>query len=194
MTMTDAAITASANPFASRFIDALPFRMPDSEVSELCTRLNALGGRAAIVGPHGSGKTTLLERLGRELAGAGWTVYRYRTTERDSGIHDVTSRPFCSQDAVLLDGAGHIQPLLRRRLLRHMKGAGRLVTTEHRIGRLPCLYRCETSLALLDALVKELAPAIAMEVRPHAHDLYDRHDGNIRDVLRGLYDHCACLT
>lgn len=191
---TDTPSTASANPFASRYIDALPFRMPYAEVGELCMRLEALGGRAAIVGPHGTGKTTLLERLGDELAGAGWTVHRYRTTEQNRGICDMTSRPYCSGDAVLIDGAGHLRPLLQRRLLRHMNGAGRLITTEHRDGRLPCLHRCDTSLALLDDLVMELAPAIAQEVRPHAHALYTRYGGNIRDVLRGLYDHCAGLA
>jgi len=186
-------ITASTNPFASRYIDTLPFLMADMGMDRLSSRLGAMGGHAAIVGPHGSGKTTLLERLGHTLARDGWVVHSFRTTERRRGVRDITSRSYGPQDAVLIDSAGHINPILRRRLFSHVRDAGRFVVTEHRIGRLPCLHRCETSLTLLDALVEELAPAIACDVRPHAHTLYARHRGNIRDVLRGLYDHCATL-
>ncbi len=182
---------ASTNPFASRYINALPYRMPTANTQTLVSRLTKLGGRGAIVGPHGSGKTTLLENLSIELTRAGWTVHHFRTTERRRGIRDIASQTYNPEHAVLIDSAGHIGPLLWRRLSGHLAKAGRVVITAHRPGRLPLLHHNETSLDLLDALVAELAPATAKTLRPHAHALYAQHAGNIRDVLRGLYDHCS---
>ncbi len=191
---TETLNTASANPFASRYINAIRFRMLTSDNNRFGDRLADLGGKAAIVGPHGSGKTTLLESLDDELCQSGWTVYRFRTTERRRSIQDMASRSYGLEDAVLIDGAGHIGPVSWHRLSRHVAGAGRLVITAHRPGRFPSLHQCETSLPLLDALVAELAPTIADDLRSHSHALYEQHKGNIRDVLRGLYDHWATLS
>lgn len=194
MMTTDTAFTASTNPFASRFIDALSFRMACSDVPKLCARLNALGGHAAIIGPHGSGKTTLAEQIHGELAQMGWRVHAYRTTERRPSVEAITNRRYGTKDAVIIDGAGHIGPVLRRRLFRASRDAGRLVVTAHHDCQLPCLYRCETSLPLLDDLLEDLAPETNGALRPHAHALFARYNGNLRDVLRGLYDHCAALA
>ena len=62
------------NPFASHRIEALPYRGLAVSGGGLGSRVDELGGRAAIVGPKGSGKTTLLEELGGQLPGPVLTI------------------------------------------------------------------------------------------------------------------------
>jgi hypothetical protein len=189
----DAPVTAAANPFGSRYIDAIPFRFDGAGLDDLLARLTELRGRGAIIGPHGSGKTTLMEQLGARLQTDGWHVVPVRTQPGQSALDQLSNQSLTGESAVLLDGAGHIGVVQWRRVLLRVRGAGRLIVTAHTPGRLPTLFRCEPSIALLDALVADLAPVLAGELRPVAHALYARHNGNMRDVLRGLYDHCAGL-
>jgi hypothetical protein len=189
----DAPVTAAANPFGSRYIDAIPFRFDGEGLDDLLARLTELRGRGAIIGPHGSGKTTLMEQLGARLQDTGWQVVAVRTREGQSALAQLPNRPFSAQHAVLLDGAGHIGRVQWQRVLLRVRRAGRLIVTAHVPGRLPMLFRCEPSITLLDMLVAELAPFHSADLRPVSHSLYDQHNGNLRDVLRGLYDHCAGL-
>lgn len=186
--------TAATNPFASRHIDRLRFRFNDLDWGDVSARLDTLGGRGAIVGQHGSGKTTCMHQLGEHFKHDAWTVHHFRTT-LESNLHArLMTLELGPHDAVLLDGAGHIGPVMWRRVLRAVRGAGRFVITAHRPGRLATLHDCKPSLRLLDALIAELAPAHAADLRQASHTLYQCHHGNIRNVFRGLYDHCAGLS
>ena len=191
---TDTLHTAATNPFASRHIDRLRFRFNDLEWDDVCSRLNILGGRAAIVGPHGSGKTTCMEQLADHLNRNAWNVHYIRVTPDTTPLPELARLDLGERDAVLLDSAGHIGPVMWRRVSHTVRGAGRLVITEHRPGRLATLHRCRPSLTLLDALIADLAPDHAADLRQVSHTLYHRHHGNIRDVFRGLYDHCGGLS
>lgn len=64
----------------------------------------------------------------------------------------------------------------------------------HRPGRLPTLWTCETSLALLTDLIGQLINLDSMISAESLGRLYDKHRGNLRDVLRELYDRAATET
>ena len=180
---------AADNPFASHRVDALPYRGHEGSWSDLEHRIDALGGRAAIVGPKGSGKTTLLEELSRRLDQPTTLVHiqgseprPYRTAIRQ------LPNPVTSAHTILIDSAGQLGPLAWRHFLNRTRPAHRLVATLHQPGRLPTLVDCTTDPDLLRELVHELAPEEAATLDPTLDDLFNRHNGNIRSCLRELYD------
>jgi hypothetical protein len=69
---------------------------------------------------------------------------------------------------------------------RARRAAG-LIVTSHARGRLPLLIECATSPDLLERIVRRLSPAPAAGA-PSAAELFRRHQGNLRDALRELYD------
>ncbi|MFV2073398.1 MAG: hypothetical protein ACC742_12200 [Thermoanaerobaculales bacterium] len=185
----DLPIRPADNPFASHHIDALSFRPVERTMDDLAARLDALGGRADIIGPKGSGKTTLLEELALRLDGEvilvrlsgdcrnPWAVTRNQLPDSLGSRH-----------TVLVDAAGQLGRAGRLMLARRARSAGRLVTTRHRQGRSPVLIECRTSPRLLADLVRELAPDHANGLDPVLEALFRRHDGNLRLCLRELYD------
>jgi hypothetical protein len=50
------------------------------------------------------------------------------------------------------------------------------------------LHRCTTDVALVEELVEELAPQHSPRLLPMVPAAMRRHDGNVRSVLRELYD------
>ncbi|MEJ2188459.1 MAG: hypothetical protein P8Y93_03410, partial [Acidobacteriota bacterium] len=180
------------NPFASHRIDALPFRAPGTSLEELATRLDAVGGRAEIVGPEGSGKTTLLEQLARCLPGEIVLVALVGPCPDVWRSIDARLPPRIGpRHTVLVDAAGRLGPSGQLMLRRKTRNAGRLVVTRHRPGRLPTLYHCRTTPTLLTDLVRELAPVHVPNLEPGLGELFDRHHGNLRMCLRELYDRCS---
>lgn len=177
------------NPFASHRIEALAYRGPVVSGEDLDARIDALGGRAAVVGPKGSGKTTLLEELGGQLPGPVVMVripsgdpHPYRTAIRQ------LPQPVTSSHTILVDSAEQLGPLAWNAFLGRVRNADRLVATLHRPGRLPTFIECSTSAALLRDLVGELAPLDAPGLEPNLDEIFDRHSGNIRMCLMELYD------
>lgn len=182
-------IRPADNPFASHRIDALGFRPAGPKPEDLAERLDALGGRADVVGPEGSGKTTLLEELSRRLDGEVALVPLSGTSRRPWST--VTARlphPVDGRHSVLVDCAGLLGAAGRLMLRRRCRNARRLVITSHRPGRLPTLVDCQTSPELLADLVCELTPEHADRLDPVLEALFLRHDGNLRLCFRELYD------
>jgi hypothetical protein len=162
---------------------------------DLLARLAALGGRAALVGPHGHGKTTLLEDLGSRLEARGFRLRLVTLHEGDRRLAPHQERLFftglTAADCLLLDGAEQLGRLAWRSVERRSRAAGGLVVTSHRAGLLPTLLECRTTPELLaDLVLQLLGPAAGEsgESGPSPEELYARHRGNLRDALRELYD------
>jgi hypothetical protein len=206
---------ARDNPFgATRVLAAIRYTDParDHEADgddrngavALLPRLEALGYRAAIVGPHGSGKTTLLEDLEHVLANRKFRLTHVRLdTENPRLPRDWRFRfrfrlPLRSRssaerlrlganDIVCLDGAEQLGPIAWMWFRWQARRAGGLIVTTHRSGRLPTLVNCTTNVTLLDRIISRLAPR-RLATAPPAAELFTRHRGNLRNALRELYD------
>lgn len=192
--MTNPPITAHCNPFRTDRLEQLPFVFPPGwSMDRLVDRLHAVGGRGAVVGMHGTGKTTLLGELGAALASRGWYVIQERCDRAVGRRHGLLAELATAgpSAAVLLDGAGSWSLVWWRRVMKATAGAGRLVITTHRPGRLPTLLRTGSSPELLDRLVTRLAPRRRPELEPLLPELHRRHRGNCHTILLELYDRVA---
>lgn len=196
-----AAVRPRDNPFATSRIHALGWRPPPAAGApgreELVARLDEMGGRGALVGPHGHGKTTLLHELADRLARrTPMLEIRRLAAGRERRPPQRELRRFAAavgpRHLLLVDGADHLPaPTWWRLRLTARRAAGLLVTT-HRPGRLPTLLHCATSPALLAELIAELLAGAPPPVPlPSAEELHRRHAGNVRDALHELYDRCA---
>ena len=154
-------LRACDNPFAVHRVLAERYRLDETEWARLLARLERLGNRGAIVGPHGSGKTTLLEDLAERLARRG------------------------ERDIIMVDGADQLSRFEWIQLRLRARAARGLIITSHRDGMLPLLHRCETSPELLSDLVRSLGQPISAA---RAAELHASHRGNVRDAIWELYD------
>lgn len=186
---------AQDNPFASERLHALRFRLPGVAWEELLDRFAARNHRGALVGPEGSGKTTLLDALAARFRESGFNVRRLQLTRDQPRFHQAAMddlwRDLGSSDLILLDGAEQLGPLRWRGFLHRSRVAGGLLITLHRAGRLPTLLDCRTSPELLDELVTDLQGELSPADRHRNRELFRRHAGNLRLVLRDWYDFCA---
>jgi len=166
--------------------------MRDETPEDLLLRLRRLGYRGAIVGRNGTGKTTLLEDLEQPLAALGFKVKHLRLDDRTNTFsREFLKRFFAGltrHDVILFDGAEQMSPLAWHRFKRRSRNAGGLVITSHRLGMLPTVKECATSPELLDEIISELLEDEAVTTREAAVALHQKHNGNLRDALRELYD------
>lgn len=186
---------ARDNPFSVDRIHAIRYRPLDVTFDEILLRLRELNYRAAIVGPDGSGKTTLLEDLQHALQRKGLKtrmVFVNDTSPFDAPACRRLLSELNRDEILLLDGADLISracwSLLKRHTITHTLG---LVITSHKLGLLPTLIDCATTPALLEDIVNELQPPDHSVHADVLNTLYRRHNGNLRDCLRELYDLCA---
>ena len=131
---------AHRNPFRVAKTDALSYRPPGGGWDEMLARLEAMGWRGAVVGPHGSGKSTLIRSLVPRLAGRGFAVHTARLTEATPCL-DATwwtrLRRVGGRAIAVVDGAERLGPITWRRLRYRARRAAGLVITVHTPGRLP---------------------------------------------------------
>ncbi|MDQ3812911.1 MAG: hypothetical protein M3347_03055 [Armatimonadota bacterium] len=183
---------ARDNPFSTDRVLRVRYRLHGVTWDDLMDRLAALSYRAAIVGPEGSGKTTLLEDLEPRLRAQGFDILYLqldRTTRRfPPGFLDRFCAGLSPRDVILFDGAEQMSRPAWQRFMRQSRKAGGLVITSHRAGLLPSLLECSTTPQLLDEIVHELLGTAAAALGNLPHRLYHKHDGNLRDALRELYD------
>lgn len=182
------AIDAGRNPFRASRLDRLAYRPRGTDWPALRERLDALGWRAAVVGPHGAGKTTLLETLARQLRAEGRPVRRLQV-----GCHTrwrelrAAFAELPAEAVAICDGAGHLGAWRLGRLRRLTAGRALLITAHRRPWTLPILIELRPDTALLTELVAELAPQLTVDCAA----LFARHRGNLRSCLLELYDRAA---
>ena len=181
---------ARDNPFAADRVLSIRYEFPEGQAGVLLARLERLGYRAAIVGPHGTGKTTLLEDLEKPLARLGFRVRHLRLDAEHGrfsrGCLSQLAATLDARDFVCLDGAEQLDRMRWMMFRWRTRRAGGVLITSHRPGLLPTLIECTTSPELLDRIVRRLAPPTGGLRAPT--DLFARHQGNLREALRELYD------
>jgi len=186
---------ARENPFRTERLLELSYRFEGTTWDELLCRCERLGYRAAIVGPHGSGKTTLIEGLAVQLRSKGYGVEFVRLDEEEPsftpGVVSMLAARLGSNDILLFDGAEQLNPLAWTCFRLRMRRLAGLIVTTHEPGRLPTLWKCRTSPALLAEIASELLEANPEELRCRARDLFSKHEGNLRDALWEWYDLAA---
>jgi hypothetical protein len=185
-------LRARDNPFATDRVLRERYRLDASGWALLFARLRTLRHRGAIVGPHGSGKTTLLEDLAARLASGGWRITHARLTVEFPVLGvSIPSRRLAAlepRDLLLIDGAEQLSALRWGWVRFRARGAGGMIITTHKPGRLPTLWRCSTTPELL----RDLSGSLGVPLAEHdAAALHARHSGNLRNALRELYDRHA---
>lgn len=179
---------ARDNPFSVERIERLEYRLqPGASWESLLNRLAGMQYRAAVVGDHGSGKTTFLRHLRDRLAEAGHRVHPlFLNQDSGTGAHRQAIESAAQADQasiVLLDGADHLSRFSWWRMNRIARRCRGFIITSHQVGLLPTLLECRPSVGLLRELIVELAGSDGQ-----AGSLYERHQANLREALREMYD------
>jgi hypothetical protein len=104
------------------------------------------------------------------------------------GYIDQFAQDLTDRDIILFDGADELKGLAWIRFKGRIKTAGGLLITSHRDGMLPELIRCSTTEELTYDIVEKLLGRETEQYRGLIHDLYKKHAGNVRDVLREMFD------
>lgn len=197
--MTQANATTSRrardNPFAVDRVLEVRYRFETGSTDDLCSRLKKLNWRGAIVGPKGTGKTTLSEDLAKHLSLKGWHVRTARLTAERPRLDRSTRRQLvaelCSGDVIIMDGAEQLSQFAWWRFQQQSCAAGGLIVTAHHSGLLPTLHKTHASLGALEHVLDQLVPGATIRLRRESEQLLAEHQGNIREVLRALYDRWA---
>ena len=194
MSVSTGFLPAAENPFATEFVDSIPWQFVQGDWSTHMQRLVELRFRAAIVGPHGTGKTTLLEALaGRLRKRSEGDVWYLRVPGESCQHGQLVNRIRQRQSAgavVLLDCIERLTPLQRWRLLAGPRKPGGLIVTCHRRTILPTWIRCAAGAGELRYVLEQLGIDLCPDLQRRASQMLGQ-TGNLRDVLRFLYDEYA---
>jgi len=185
------------NPFSTRHVR--PGKIAPLDVSGrpldipgLIARLAAIGGSAAIVGPHGSGKTTLLMTIADVLEAQGERVEWVRLRESRDLVGLLRAIAACAGGGTAcVDSAERMGSIVGSgmRLAAWLVGA-RMLVTAHRRGPLQTLVECATSVRLLAAIVERLScrPGEDAVSPVDVAAAFEASRGDIREALFLLYD------
>ncbi len=190
-------VPAHQNPFAAIHLDRLDYQFPSvgNSSEQIFERWQSLGFRASIVGPCGHGKSTLLDQMAKVIKrkGLGSTRIMLRRGEWrfDQRHREMINDTIFNDFVLFIDGVEQLPWWYWNWNLHFVWPKSlKLLITSHVAGRLPTLYRAETSPELLSKLVQELLSGRSL---PHQDLglLYSRHRGNLRMALLELYDRVA---
>ncbi len=189
-------LAAKQNPFSVQRTTSVPYRFAVGDWSFHLKKLYEFDCRAAIVGPRGTGKSTLLRDLEVRLIDSGQECVRLAlpqdTKNHQAVVVRAASMTRLKTSILLVDGIERLSPWLRLRLLR----CERVVATFHRslalsFFRMPVWMTTETDQRLLEHLLDQLDVGADTEIQSEARRLFTIHGGNLREVLRDLYDQAA---
>lgn len=187
------------NPFSTRFTrpGQLSWRSRDQSPAVLLDRLEQIGGRGIIFGPHGSGKTTLLYHLMVEASARGWPIrhLRLRSWSQWPLAVSMVLSPGTSDHFHFIDSWEALawpRDLLARIFAQQSR---RIVVTTHQprhCGNWPvlwkaCLEKHEFHGLVADLLRQSDGAPIKFE-SSLLDEIFIRHGGNIREAFFELYD------
>jgi hypothetical protein len=182
-----------SNPFATRYtrpgsLPPLDRRGCPLDLAALIARLDGLEA-AALEAPHGHGKSTLLLALAAALDAVGRPVRIVRVRGwRDAWAACTAIVAAPRRTAVFVDGWEQLG-VVAAPLRMAAQGLRRtLLVTSHRPTGLPVLWRCETTPALLRAIIARLPDHGSLVDDTDIAESFDRHGGNLRESLFDLYD------
>lgn len=185
-------LAACDNPLRTELTECVPFHFRQGDWQSNLDWLEQLRFRAAIVGPKGSGKTTLLSQLASRLPDG-----HYVNLPHDHRWHsDLLQEALCPSKRskiLLIDGIERLTWWQREKLYFQTAARRGLVVVVHSPCRLPTWIRCETDETLMCAVMRELG-LNRPEFLLAAKQAFRRHNGNIREALRLLYDQFASET
>lgn len=185
-----------SNPFSTRFTRPGRLAPLDADgrpldLDALLERLVALGGRAAIEGPHGSGKTSLLTALAARIDATGGETRFVRVrgaADAGSVLRDLGGPTTVT--TVCVDGWERLARPVAALVRWGAACLGRsLIVTAHRPTGLPLLHRCRPSAMVFARIVHQQLPDHGGRITDE--DLsaaFTRHSGNLREALYDLYD------
>lgn len=184
-----------ANPFSTRRVrpGAIAYCFPDGvDAVTLVDRLRENAWRGQIVGPHGSGKSALLATLIPVIERAGKRVTLVELHDGQRRLPLALKRtPGLDSSALLaIDGYEQLSRPSRFGLKRFVaaRGVGLLATAHASVG-LPCIFSTTTDRVLARRLVERLLAESEIRIAMEDVDaLFSLHQGNLREVLFGLYD------
>jgi len=189
------------NPFSTRFTrpgDVAWQPLPETPAA-LLDRLDRLGGRAAICGPHGSGKSTLLSHLAVAAADRGWQPRLLLLRSAADVIRGVATAAATSPGGFIGIDGGELAGGLSRTMIRlAARQDSRMVVTMHRrprSGGWPVLLEIAPNAEVFRRVVRsllagtDLPAGVAARFGPDLlAEVFDRHRGNFREALFELYD------
>jgi len=189
-------VAARDNPFIVQRTDAILFDFCDTPfvgMEAFAKHVAGFGFRGAIVGKRGRGKTTLLSELHSWLINQSLdcelAFINRETKLQGDRITQLVQRGNAGA-ILLIDGLERLPFLARHRFVSQSKSFGGFIATTHQTGRLKTLVRCRSSLKSLQGILDSLG-ITNPRLRSNAVSLWSRHRGNIRLVLRQLYDDVA---
>ncbi len=181
-------VPAKANPFTIDRVHSIPFQFVSGNWEQHLDRLVRMKWRGAIVGRRGAGKSTLLRQLQQRMEGMGQRSVLVKIPH-DRIYESMLERALERREShvLLIDGLERMSGRDRRRLRRKTRGQAGLVVIRHHRSSLPIWFRCSTNLQLMETILAKLNQQ-SPQLAHWAHELFDQHRGNIRLVLRDLYD------
>ena len=185
-------LAAKDNPFTVQLTTSLPYRLIEGNWDLHLRRLRTFNHRASVVGPRGTGKSTLLKDLANKLLENSCRCFEL-FLPHEKQFHDEMlreARQLSKQGSVILvDGMERLSLPQRLRLLR----CNKIVATSHRPIRfplfgLPIWIRTTTNLDILRDILSSLEIHPREIIIERAEQLFEKYRGNVREVLRELYD------
>ena len=149
------------NPFSTHRVrpGSLHFRFaPHDAIDPLMQELHQHRWRGQIVGPHGSGKTTLLRTLDAHWRHQARDPVTVTLHDRQRAMPRLPWTDFDDATQLIVDGYEQLSRLERWRLVHRCRArrCGLLVTSHQQQKNLPVLYQTQTTLELVDEIVRAL--------------------------------------
>ena len=183
------------NPFATSRVrpGTIAFHFPDGQSpSALLEHLRQNHWMGEIIGPHGSGKSTLLHSFTPWITRAGRNVKAFTLHRGESQLSASVAEMNQWHDTTqcVIDGFEQLSASSQTRIKRicREQGCGLLLTSHEPTG-LPTLYQTNTSVELVQSIVRSMQQD--GEQRVNDADVamsFQRQRGNVREVFFELYD------